>query len=244
MRLVHESHFPNNFSVHTLKNIVLCGILLPFTSGAAITYIDAAPSNTSNLPPANGSTVGNWRGRGAGLNQGTTNFANEGGAYEGTAGQGEAAVTNLITTIAVPNGTYDVFVFFWTDRPGQAGDWDITTGLVGSTSKQYTTTTAGVFQINGTTQVAPETTVTGLNVLGQTGDANGYSDFVDGNRTLHAAPIGTVVVSSGQFQVDIDGSSLTTGRTWYDGVGFSLIPEPSSAILAGLGLLGVLRRRR
>ena len=230
--------------MYTLCKLALVGILLPGSSGAVITYIDVAPSNTTNLPPADGSTVGNWRGRGAGLNQGTSNFGNEGGVYEATAGQGEATVTDLVTTVAVPNGSYEVYVFFWSDRINQADDWDITTGLVGSPSLQYTTTTAGVFAINSTTQATPATTVTGLNVLGQAGDGNGYSDFVDGNRTLYAAPIGTAVVSSGQFQIDVDGSSLTAGRTWYDGIGYTLIPEPSSALLTGLGLIALLRRRR
>jgi hypothetical protein len=228
-----------------MKVLTLIGLgMVPLASEAVITYVDAAPGNTTNLPPADGSTVGNWRGRGAGLNQGTANFGNNGGVYEGTAGQGETTVTNLVTTVSVPNGIYQVFAFFWSDRTGQADDWDITTGLAGSPAAQYTTTSTGVFAVSSSSQAAPETSVTGLNVLGQTGDANGYDDFIDGNRTLYVASIGTAVVDAGQFQVDVDGSSLTSGRTWYDGVGYRLVPEPSSALMAGLGLLGLLRRRR
>jgi len=203
---------------------------------AAISYIDASPANTTNLPPADGSVVGGWRGRGAGLNQGTANFANEGGAYE--ANGNEAATTNLTTTVTTLNGSYNAFAFFWSDT----GTWDIATAIAGQPLQQYTTNSPGVFAINTASQAVPETSVSGLNVLGQTPDD--YSDFVDGNRTLYAVPLGTQTVTNGQLQFEIDGSSLTSDRTWYDGVGFSVIPEPSALALLSVGLLGAFRRRR
>jgi len=33
-------------------------------------------------------------------------------------------------------------------------------------------------------------------------------------------------------------------RTWYDGVGYQAVPEPSAVILVGLAGLGLLARRR
>lgn len=216
--------------MNRLCRLCILSGLTPISLEAQITYIDASPANTINLPPADGSVVGGWRGRGAGLGQGTANFANEGGAYEAAAGSGEASAVNLITTISVPNGTYEVFTFFWSDRTGTAtDDWDITTGFVGGATQQYTTTSSSVFAINASTQSIPETTVSGMNVLGQTPDD--YSDFIDGNRTLYAAPIGTIVVTAGQFQVDVDSCSLMAGRTWYDGIGYSFQGTPAPLVL-------------
>ena len=33
-------------------------------------------------------------------------------------------------------------------------------------------------------------------------------------------------------------------RSWYDGIGFVVVPGPSTALLGGVALLGLLRDRR
>ena len=43
------------------------------------------------------------------------------------------------------------------------------------------------------------------------------------------------------------GNLLGNGRlnpTWFDGVGYKLVPEPSSTIMLGLGGLALILRRR
>jgi hypothetical protein len=68
----------------------------------------------------------------------------------------------------------------------------------------------------------------------------------DGNRLMVQSSLGTAVAdASGEITVYVDsngGSSST--RTWYDGVGYEAVPEPSAALLLGLGGLALLRRRR
>jgi hypothetical protein len=47
------------------------------------------------------------------------------------------------------------------------------------------------------------------------------------------------------FFIDQDGTtSGGTDRTWYDGVGYEVVPEPSSMALLGLGGLALILRRR
>lgn len=214
--------------------MLAAAVLLSGVSQAAITYIDATASNTTGVPPADGTTVNGWRGRGLGLGQGTSNFGNEGGVYE--AGGNEAATSTLTTTLTLTNGFHDIYVFFWDDEAG--GAWDIKAGISGSTLTGYSSTT-GAFKVDAASQAVPATQVNGLNVLGQ--GADDYTDYVDGNRELYAAHLGTFEVTTGSISIDIDANDASGQRTWFDGVG---VPEPSSALLCGLGAIGFLRRRR
>jgi hypothetical protein len=61
---------------------------------------------------------------------------------------------------------------------------------------------------------------------------------VDGTGTLNVFIGNQQNVNSGVTP------GVTNSRTWFDGVGYEVIPEPSAALLGGLGLLGLLRRRR
>lgn len=177
------------------------------TSGpGTILYIDSDEEpggNTAGL-------LGGWTPRGAGAGDGSANFGNEGGTLQATGPVDEISTT---VTGLNPNLVYDVFAFFWDADNG----WNVQAGLTSGNLTNYVTGTPGVFEINALTQ-QPGTgqQVAGLNVLGQSPDD--YSDWVDGNRTLHAAPVGQVSGSS-TATVYIDHDSSLTDRTFFDGIG-------------------------
>ncbi len=185
-------------------------LICPSESQAQITYIDAdeqAGGNTAGLP-------GGWvnRGAGGGEDGETRNFANEGGAL-----QGNGAGDEINTTFSIPQaGVYQIYTFFWDD----GANWNIQTGLNSGALTDFDTNSAGVFAINDETQMAGlSTVVSGLNVLGQ--DADTYEDWIDGNRTLYAAPAGiTSVDAGGEVTVYVDHATGLAQRTWYDGVGW------------------------
>jgi len=66
---------------------------------------------------------------------------------------------------------------------------------------------------------------------------------------MYVAVLGTAVAdTNGEIAVyinDIDNVNTSRTRTWYDGVGFELVPEPASIFLALMGLAGpaLIRRR-
>lgn len=178
-------------------------------SGATewIQYFDADEipgGNTAGLP-------GGWVPRGAGAGDGSTNFANEGGAL-----QANGSVSELATTISGldDNQTYEVFAFFW--DAGTAG-WNIEAGLTSGALTNYTRSSQGVFQINASSQDPDgDRFVTGLNVLGQGSDD--FSDYTDGNRQLYAVKVGEVG-SLSEATLYVDHDSASSQRGWYDGVG-------------------------
>ena len=67
------------------------------------------------------------------------------------------------------------------------------------------------------------------------------------DRIMYGVKIGSAITASGTT-INVFVDNLTGGdsatRTWYDGVGFEAVPEPSAALLGGLGFLALLRRRR
>jgi hypothetical protein len=93
-------------------------------------------------------------------------------------------------------------------------------------------------------------------VLAGTTTQAGKTVIVESNRFVWLATLGYAVADgNGEARVYIDDYVLTGGappngpqtvnnRTWYDGVGYELVPEPTSVILFGLALSAVLIVRR
>ncbi len=243
-----------------MKKTALLGTLalatLTAPAGAVITYVDADLSNdpSSNTAVSGGGplaagNLGGWviRGAGGGIPDGgvdTANFANNGNVLQG--GNAQGAEQQLTTTIVGldPLVSYEIYVFFWDDQgnpptiDGMASQWDIDAGLASGVLSSYSANNATVVDASNIGNIS------GLNILGQSGDD--FSDFVDGNRTLHYASLGTVPAGSASIDVFVLNSNLVTGqRTWYDGVGFQAVPEPSGTTLVALScLVAILLRRR
>ena len=149
-------------------------------------------------------------------------------AYEGIVGDTNRVFDNTvsgpetITTISVPVGQYNVFaVYLYADPVGSQGDNSMGLQAMLNGSVDGTVYNA----TNSTEKMA-------LN---------------DSNRSWAAglAPIGTTPEGVTSFTVNLDDAeSLGQARIDYIGVAYTLVPEPSSLALLGLGGLALLRRRR
>jgi hypothetical protein len=223
------------------------------TAWGAIVYVDATPNtaigvgNTSvngafavlgAAPPAGGANVQTGSSTGSGTDgfwHYRTDAASAGGLYwetDTTTSAGETTAP-LITTISLGPGTYDLFGLF---RP-QASTHDIAFSLDGSSYTNFTTS----------------------NSLNAAGDGSDFSNPLDLNNidhsigNIHIASLGQVtLLSATTVSIFIQGPDLNVGgnnsgqRTRYEGVGYQLVPEPSSIILVTIGVLGtsLLVRRR
>lgn len=235
------------FSCTVLASLALAAI----PAHGAITYIDAQEGPGGNTFATGGSPGDtSWVGPDSSSLNATQWNKREGiGDTNGPAiFQGSSTTTpppELTTTVTgLAAGTYTIWAFFWDQIDSTTQNWVLSAGLTSGALTTYSApgepavdgaTTSGV-QYAGTLSFA-----SGVNV-------DGYND---GNptllRQLFGANLGDLVVSgSGTADVYI-GNDLLTGagnRAWFEGVGYELVPEPSSAALITLAGLGVLRRRR
>lgn len=211
-----------------------------FSLSAAVTYVDASVSNTvgaaSGLVDWNDGSAGTgdgdadadglWRFRGG--------FGN-GGIWEasGSTATVEDAV-ELVTSATVPNSLYDVFVFYY--AVNESGDYPIRAGLSSNPNANPVFDRAGNVGTAGGDALAELS----FDVAPPSGGES---------RTLLYGFVGQVEVTDGSLEVFIDDfPASTTGtsndRTWYQGIGYEVIPEPSTAVLGALGALALLGRRR
>lgn len=214
--------------------LIVCAASLAMASAparAAITYVDAVAGVSGNTFET-GSTPDdtNWSSATAqnqGLWQERTGFGNNGNIFQAWFADSVPEITTRIT--GLPDGIYDVYVFFW-DAPN-SNTWGIDAGLTSGSLTRYSFDGAGI---------------TDQTVAASTLDFVANPMFTEGDRVLYGVNLGQATVTGGSaIDVFVDGTVPgADNRVWYDGVGYELVPEPSIAFLGGLGLLGLLRRRR
>jgi hypothetical protein len=238
--------------VKTSKRIILlsgiAGVaLLANAANAATTYFDAtdtASGNTSIAPSAGGGVFTGLAAQGP---------ANDGAWDKRAFGNGASIYQNASTTAAVdvnavrletsvsglPMNTYDVYVYFWSDN---SPTWRIGASLSDTPGQ------LSLYQPGGANVTQFYTGSDGT-VLSTALAQNPFDSAVmvaEGNRRLYQAWIGTTTGTG--FDVFIEGDRSMTGfnqRTWYDGVGYSVVvPEPSSFAFVGCGLVALIATRR
>jgi hypothetical protein len=226
-------------------------------SDAAITYVDAS---AANLTLANGSAFvpsvtsnvyndNNWSARsGSGLASNDTVY--EAGASTNGALVGETVPVIRQTLTGLAAGTYDVYAYFWSASNVR---WGVSAGLEDD-ALAAVHGIGGVDQNSHTYSDPDATRVTVASLSDGTfgtapTQALGGADRVLGQFYLGTAVVditGTLNVFVGNQQIVNSGASpsVTNSRTWFDGVGYELVPEPSSALLGLVGAVTLLRRRR
>ncbi|HYG24298.1 MAG TPA: PEP-CTERM sorting domain-containing protein [Verrucomicrobiae bacterium] len=240
------------FNLNQIRLLALSTVLGACVSSASAqkTFVNATSGAAGNTtlangglfsPPLNGTTGADqlWEER--------TTFASGGNVFES---QGESAGENaprLAVNLSLANGTYNIYAYFWspgTETADNQQQWLLRAGLQNTAEElQLYSRVLGV--------VTTPVNEPGMQIATQVTSGDGFDVaptlFTENSRNLWEAYLGQAVVNNGTLQVFIDDYSPATtvnNRTWFDGVGFSVVPEPSSIALFGLGLAGMLARRR
>ncbi|WP_169305275.1 PEP-CTERM sorting domain-containing protein [Coraliomargarita akajimensis] len=208
--------------------------LIASAAHAQVTFVDAeANVNTSPTIAAAG-----WDGAAASsvANNGQwairAPYGTGGHSIQGLTSVNPNSLPELTTSVSLADGTYDFYVFFYANG---AETWTVEAGFTSGSLTNYSANT-------GDANVVLASTLSF--VSDPSFDAGGLAGY-----NLYAANIGTQTVSGGAIDIYIDHADAATGfdsRTWYDGVGYSAVPEPGTfALLAGvLALSAVAVRRR
>ncbi len=208
-----------------------------------ITYVDATHGEAGNTtlldgsvwtPGSNTAVAGGWNNRPFGNN--ASIYENGGNEINPEVGENSHPLRTNVNGLS-PD-TYDVFVYFWSDVPNNGwriraaleegdGDWPL-----------FTPTTEGVVQF----YEGGDATIFSSSLTENpfTGDVM----VAEGNRRLFQAHVGTFTGTEFSVFINDGPADSNNQRTWYDGVGYSVVPEPSTyALLAGLGVFAVILLR-
>lgn len=200
-------------SVILVATVVLCVLSAGFADAALIgTYVDATPG-VNTLSGAAFSTIAAR----SDTDNLWTPYAGFGfgrsdtmTASQGSGSEDAPMLTTTVTGLA--NGSYNVYVVYETKSDA---NWLVQAAISGQSLVTYDKT-------NGT--------------------ATGTT-WESGSTIEMQALLGTVAVTDGSFAVNIDdwaGGPQSPDRTWYDGVSYEVVPEPSTIALLITGLFGLL----
>lgn len=251
---------------HQASLVTICATALllgPTTSRASVTYVDA--DVTGNTTLADGTALVDGSVGYVDPNSDGDNlwglrppFGNSSAILEGGIGEDAPRLRTTITGLTTGE-SYNVFAYFWgAGGTSPSGLWRGRASL---------TDDAGELQGYNTVHFTgssflPMTAVTSVSRLDaenldtlSTADGSGFENggyfsntvlTEESDRRLYQVSLGTVLAGSTEINVFIDDLSGQGqgNRTWYDGVGFEQIPEPSVSLLGALGGLALLRRRR
>ena len=210
------------------------GLALAGPASAALIYVDA--NHTTNTTPSTAFAATNaddnlWTQR--------TVFASGGTIYESGQGDGENS-PEIVTTITglAPNTAYTIYVHFW-DGSGTAPDWNVRAGL---------SSNPGANTLFANPADAADISATPGVLASSLSYSTAPTVFVEADRTMFAGLVGEGTSNSaGELSVFVDDLPSTIGvnnRSWYDGVSYEAVPEPSATALLALGGLLAARRRR
>jgi hypothetical protein len=209
---------------------ITCG-----SAQAALTYVDATnPGNTALDASFAVDNANNdddlWTER--------TGFASSGNVFESGVGDGEDA-PEIFTTLSGldANSNYRVYVHFW-DGSGSDPDWNVRAGFA-----------SGSTTIFANPADAADIGATDAALASDLLYDSAPTTFQEADRTMYAGLVGIGPADgNGNLVVYIDDLPSTIGvnqRSWYDGVSYELIPEPSSLVLLlTAALAGLIRANR
>lgn len=213
-----------------------------------ITYVDADPSSNTTL--ADGSALQDETHYSSTLNDADglwnlRSFANESTIFASN-DSGAEDCPRLRTTVAglEAGTTYNVYVYFW----GATGaNWRLRAGLENlageldgynsahTTTSSFATSSYLTDNVGGSNlNPGPLTTATDSDpAIENGGYFSGSVETAEGNRSLYQVLLGQVTSTDGTLSVYVDdlANQSSVNRTWFDGVGYQAVSEPSLTYL-------------